>query len=74
MEINDENLNPKLPSWGGDWKKFPDFVTSCNLELDGTKNDDKVLLAPRIARNLWGESLAFGQNDGQGETLQRRWC
>ena len=55
MENNGENFR-NFPHGEEIGKKHPDFVTSCNLELDGTKNDDKVLLAPRIARNLWGKA------------------
>lgn len=47
-----EFVNPKLPSWDGSWKSFADYKFAVELELDGCKDDDKPLLAPRLVRNL----------------------
>jgi hypothetical protein len=47
-----DHINPKLPTWNGDWKTFSDFRFACLLELDGCKTDEKSLLAPRLVRNL----------------------
>ena len=49
-------INPKLPSWNGDWRSFSDYRFAALLELDGCKPDEKVLLAPRLARNLSGRA------------------
>ena len=47
-----DNINPKLPSWNGDWKSFADYRFACLLEYDGCKPDDRAHLAPRLVRNL----------------------
>ena len=49
-------MNPKLPSWDGDWKSFLDYKLAAELGLDGIKEDDKATLAPRLARNLTGKA------------------
>ena len=47
-----DHINPKLPTWNGDWKTFSDFRFACLLELDGCKTDEKSLLENRLVRNL----------------------
>ena len=54
--MNDTGVNPKLPTWDGDWKSFTDYRLACQLELDGLKEDDQITLAPRLARNLTGKA------------------
>lgn len=45
-----------MPSWDGSWKSFPDYRFAAQLELDGCKEDEKKLLAPRLVRNLTGRA------------------
>lgn len=52
----DTGLNPKLPAWNGDWRTFPDYKFAALLELDGCKEDERPLLAPRLVRNLTGRA------------------
>ena len=52
----DLGINPKLPTWSGDWKSFPDYRFAALLELDGCKEEDRVLLAPKLVRNLSGRA------------------
>ena len=52
----DLGVNPKLPTWDGNWKTFTDYRLACQLELDGLKKDDQETLAPRLARNLTGKA------------------
>ncbi|CAE7718634.1 unnamed protein product [Symbiodinium sp. CCMP2592] len=54
--MGDTGINPKLPSWDGDWKTFADYKLACWLEHDGLKQDEQVTLAPRLARNLTGKA------------------
>lgn len=60
-------VNPKLPTWNGDWKTFSDFRFACLLELDGCKEEDRCLLAPRLVRNLtdraWECALDINRED-----------
>ena len=49
-------VNPKLPTWDGDWRTFTDFRLACQLERDGLKDDEQITLAPRLARNLTGRA------------------
>ena len=49
-------VNPKLPTWDGDWRTFADYKLACQLELDGLKEEDQVTLAPRLTRNLTGKA------------------
>ena len=56
MSAAETGVNPKLPTWDGDWRTFSDFRLACYLELDGLKDDDKITLAPRLARNLTGKA------------------
>lgn len=51
-----EQINPKLPSWDGSWKTFTDYRFAAQLELDGCKEEEKKLLAPRLVRNLTGRA------------------
>ena len=52
----DLGINPKLPTWSGDWKNFPDYRFAALLELDGCKEDERVHLAPKLVRNLSGRA------------------
>ena len=49
-------INPKLPSWDGDWRTFDDYKLACYLEFDGLKEEDQVTLAPKLTRNLVGKA------------------
>ena len=49
-------VNPKLPTWDGDWRTFADYKLACQLEFDGLKEEDQVTLAPRLTRNLTGKA------------------
>ena len=49
-------LNPKLPTWDGDWRTFLDYQLACWLESDGMKEEARGTLAPRLARNLSGKA------------------
>ncbi|CAE7590731.1 unnamed protein product [Symbiodinium natans] len=49
-------VNPKLPTWDGDWRTYADFRLACLLEKDGLKEEDQLTLAPRLARNLTGKA------------------
>jgi hypothetical protein len=53
---SDVGVNPKLPTWDGNWKTYADYRFACLLELDGCKEDEKRLLAPRLVRNLSGQA------------------
>ena len=52
----DTGLNPKLPTWNLDWRTFPGYKFAALLELDGCKEDERPLLAPRLVRNLTGRA------------------
>lgn len=52
----DLGINPKLPTWSGDWKNFPDYRFAALLELDGCKEDERIHLAPKLVRNLSGRA------------------
>ena len=51
MDAN-AGVNPKLPTWDGDWRTFTDYQLACQLESDGLREEDRPTLAPRLARNL----------------------
>ena len=51
-----EGVNPKLPSWGGDWTLFRTYEQRVGLEVDSTKKDEQPLLGPRLAKNLYGKA------------------
>ena len=51
MDAN-AGVNPKLPTWDGDWRTFTDYQLACQLESDGLRDEDRPTLAPRLARNL----------------------
>ena len=54
--MTDAGINPKLPTWDGDWKIFSDYKLAAQLERDGMKDDDKPTLAPRLTRNFTGKA------------------
>ena len=56
MGSQNEDVNPRLPTWSGDWSAFQAFEFRVSLELDGTRADDRPLLGPRIAKNLVGKA------------------
>ena len=56
MSQGEAGVNPKLPTWDGDWRTFADYKLACLLERDGLKADDRDTLAPRLARNLTGKA------------------
>ncbi|CAL1141395.1 unnamed protein product, partial [Cladocopium goreaui] len=49
-------INPKLPTWSGDWLQWPDYKLSVELEADATSKDDLSRLAPKLVRNLTGKA------------------
>ena len=51
------DIDPKLPTWDGQWQGFTDFVTRVELKADGTKDEDLPLLGPRLAANLSGRAF-----------------
>ena len=51
-----EEINPKLPSWSGDWQGFRDYELKVGLEIDSTKQDERILLGPKLAKNLVGKA------------------
>ena len=54
--MSETGVNPKLPTWDGDWKTFTDYKLACQLEQDGLKEEEQITLAPRLARNLTGKA------------------
>ena len=52
----ESGINPKLPTWDGNWRTFSDYKLACQLELDGLQETDQPTLAPRLARNLTGKA------------------
>lgn len=52
-----EEINPKLPSWSGDWAAFEQYELRVSLEIDSTKKDEQCLLGPRLAKNLTGKAF-----------------
>ena len=59
MANNDagESIDHKLPSWNGDWTRWTDYQFRVGLKADGTKEEDLLLLAPRLAANLTGRAF-----------------
>ncbi len=53
----DESIDHKLPSWNGEWTRWSDYQLRVGLKADGTKEEDLVLLAPRLAANLTGRAF-----------------
>ena len=53
---SETGVNPKLPTWDGDWKSYADFRFACLSESDGLKEEDRLTLPPRLARNLTGKA------------------
>lgn len=51
MTTGDE-VNPRLPTWDGDWSSFRIYELKVGLEIDSTKKDERKLLGPRLAKNL----------------------
>lgn len=51
-----EDTNPKLPSWSGEWATFKAYELKVGLEIDGTREDERKLLGPRLAKNLVGKA------------------
>ena len=56
FDMSELGVNPKLPTWDGDWRTFMDYRLACYLEYDGLKKDEQVTLAPRLTRNLTGKA------------------
>ena len=54
-----EEVNPKLPSWNGDWGAFESFELRVGLEIDSTKEEDLVMLGPRLAKNLTSKAFEW---------------
>ncbi len=59
MAVSNEEVNPKLPSWNGDWGAFESFELRVGLEVDSTKEEDLPLLGPRLAKNLTGKAFEW---------------
>lgn len=52
----DSVVNPKLPTWNGDWLSWQDYRLQVELEQDATSKDDLSRLAPKLVRNLTGKA------------------
>jgi hypothetical protein len=48
----DAHVNPKLPSWDGNWATWNDYKFQVELEVDSTASDDICRLGPKLVRNL----------------------
>lgn len=46
------HLNPKLPTWDGDWSQWTTYKLQVELEADGTSKEDLSKLGPKLVRNL----------------------
>lgn len=66
-----EEVNTKLPTWGGDWLTFKAYRQRVSLEVDSTKADDLTLLGPRLAKNLTGKAWEM-ISDVDRERLKKR--
>ena len=58
-QAHHEEFNPRLPSWTGDWSTFKAYELKVGLEVDATKEEDLVLLGPRLAKNLGGKAWEY---------------
>ena len=56
MTTTTDDVNPRLPTWSGDWTQFRAYEQRVSLEVDATKSDEKKLLGPRLAKNLAGKA------------------
>ena len=56
MTTATDDVNPRLPTWAGDWTQFRAYEQRVSLEVDSTKADEKKLLGPRLAKNLTGKA------------------
>ena len=52
MAATELRINPKLPTWSGDWSGWADYRLQVELECDGTSQDDLPKLGPKLVRNL----------------------
>ncbi len=51
-----EDTNPRLPTWSGDWSTFKAYELKVGFEIDATKKEERVLLGPKLAKNLGGKA------------------
>ena len=51
------HVDPKFPSWNGDWTSFTDYTLRVELRADSTKEEDLPHLGPRLANNLTGRAF-----------------
>ena len=58
-QAHHEEFNPRLPSWAGDWSTFKAYELKVGPEIDATKEEDLVLLGPRLAKNLGGKAWEY---------------
>lgn len=56
-EKETECVDPKLPSWNGDWTSYSDYQLRVELRADSTKKEELPLLGPRLAANLTGRAF-----------------
>ena len=56
MTTAGDDVNPRLPTWSGDWTQFRAFEQRVSFEIDSTKSDERTLLGPRLAKNLTGKA------------------
>ena len=49
-------INPKLPTWNGEWRTYSDYRLAVELEADGSKEEELQYLGPRLVRNLSGRA------------------
>ena len=43
MTTATDDVNPRLPTWAGDWTQFRAYEQRVSLEVDSTKADEKKL-------------------------------
>ena len=51
-----EEINSKLPSWSGDWQGFRGYELKVGLEIVSTKQNERILLGTKLAKNLVGKA------------------
>ena len=67
-----EDTNPRLPSWSGDWSTFKAYELKVGFEIDSTKKEDRVLLGPKLAKNLGGKAWELLEEVNREELRKER--
>ena len=60
-----------MPSWNGNPFEFEDYKLSCERLVDGTKDEDQILLGPRLAARLTGQAWLWQQDVDLNRTQLR---